>query len=192
MVFISGRSATTARLTDVFAIQDEVTHAIADALQGEAFPGDGAAPASTPNLRAYEVYLKALDQWSRPSPESLVRVKEFLDRAVALDPEFAPRTARWACTTRCSPASASSRHARSSPWPAPRCTRRCASSPLCLKRTRSVGVWAGGYDNYDWHEAERHWRVAMAREPVSCHVHFWYGNHYLVPLGRFEEALDAR
>ena len=28
-----------------------------------------------------------------------------------------------------------------------------------------LGVWAGGYDNYDWHEAERHWRVAMSGEP---------------------------
>ena len=46
------------------------------------------------------------------------------------------------------------------------------------------GVWAGGYDNYDWHEAEQHWRVAMSAELVSCHVHFWYGHHYLLPLGR--------
>jgi Tfp pilus assembly protein PilF len=54
-----------------------------------------------------------------------------------------------------------------------------------------LGVWAGGYDNYDWHRAEQHWRVALAREPVSCHVRFWYGNHYLLPLGRFQDALVA-
>jgi len=53
------------------------------------------------------------------------------------------------------------------------------------------GVWASGYDGYDWNEAERHWRVAMAREPVSHHVRFWYGNHYLLPIGRLQDALEA-
>ena len=76
-------------MTDVFALQDEVTHAIADALRVKLSPETMAQRRSTPNLRAYEMYLKALDQWSRPSSESLVRVKEFLDQAVTLDPEFA-------------------------------------------------------------------------------------------------------
>jgi Flp pilus assembly protein TadD len=29
----------------------------------------------------------------------------------------------------------------------------------------------------------------MSGELVSCHVHFWYGHHYLLPLGRFHDAL---
>ena len=76
-------------MTDVFALQDEVTHAIANALRVKLSPETMALRRSTPNLRAYEMYLKALDQWSRPSSESLARVKGFLDQAVALDPEFA-------------------------------------------------------------------------------------------------------
>jgi tetratricopeptide (TPR) repeat protein len=52
-------------------------------------------------------------------------------------------------------------------------------------------VWSGGYEDYDWHKSDQHWRLALAREPVSCHVRFWYGNHYLLPLGRFQDALDA-
>ena len=31
----------------------------------------------------------------------------------------------------------------------------------------------------------------MAREPVSRDVRFWYGNHYLLPIGRFAEAVEA-
>ena len=52
-----------------------------------------------------------------------------------------------------------------------------------------LGVWTGGYDNYDWREAERHWRVAMSGERVTCHVHFFSGNHYLLPIGLFHDAL---
>ena len=45
--------------------------------------------------------------------------------------------------------------------------------------------------DYDWKEAERHWRSAMAREPVSHDVRFWYGNHYLLPVGRTAEAVGV-
>ena len=31
----------------------------------------------------------------------------------------------------------------------------------------------------------------MAREPVSRDIRFWYGNHYLLPIGRVEEAVEA-
>ena len=51
-----------------------------------------------------------------------------------------------------------------------------------------LGVCAG--DEYDWHEAKRQWRLAMAREPVSRDVRFWHGNHYLLPIGRFQDAVD--
>ena len=53
-----------------------------------------------------------------------------------------------------------------------------------------LGVWAGTF-SYDWNEAERRWRLAMAREPVSRDVRFWYGNHYLLPIGRPAEAVEA-
>jgi len=53
-----------------------------------------------------------------------------------------------------------------------------------------MGVCTGEYE-YDWSGAERHWRRAMASEPVSRDVLFWYGNHYLLPVGRTLEAIDA-
>src|SRR4030095_14421896 len=53
-----------------------------------------------------------------------------------------------------------------------------------------LGVCAGCF-GHDWIGAEREWRLAMAREPVSRDVRFWYGNHYLLPVGRVVEAVDA-
>ena len=49
----------------------------------------------------------------------------------------------------------------------------------------------GRHYDYDWHEAERQWRLAMAREPVSHDIRVWYGNHYLLPMGRAAEAVEA-
>jgi len=31
----------------------------------------------------------------------------------------------------------------------------------------------------------------MALEPVSNDVRFWYGNHYLLPIGRYPEAVET-
>jgi tetratricopeptide (TPR) repeat protein len=44
---------------------------------------------------------------------------------------------------------------------------------------------------YNWVEAESHWRAAMAREPVPGDVLFWYGNHYLLPIGRAAQAAEV-
>jgi tetratricopeptide (TPR) repeat protein len=59
-----------------------------------------------------------------------------------------------------------------------------------------LGCWAGTHD-FDWKEAERQWLLAMAREPVSLSavkasdIRFWYGNHYLLPIGRPMEAVEV-
>jgi eukaryotic-like serine/threonine-protein kinase len=178
-------------LTDIFALQDEVTHAIATALQVKLSQETAPLRRHTPNLRAYDAYLKALDQWSKATSESMVRVKEFLDRCVALDPEFASAH----CSLGLYYSMLASLGMRPTREVIP-LARSAVHEALRIEPSLSeahalLGVWAGGYDDYDWHEAEQHWRVAMAREPVSCHVLFWYGNHYLLPIGRFQDALDA-
>ena len=75
-------------LTDIFAIQDEITHAIAASLRIKLAP-EPAVRRHVPDLRAYQAYLEARDAWLKPTPESLARVKELLHAAMAIDPKFA-------------------------------------------------------------------------------------------------------
>lgn len=172
-------------------MQDEVTHAIARALEVKLSQETAPLRRHTPNLRAYEAYLKALDQWSKATSESMVRVKEFLDKAVALDPEFAPAHSSLGLYYTML-ASLGIRPTREVIPLARAAVHEALRIEPSLPEAHALrGVWASGYDDYDWNEAERHWRMAMAREPVSCHVRFWYGNHYLLPIGRFQDALDA-
>ena len=178
-------------LTDIFALQDEVTHAIANALRVKLSPETASLRRSTPNLRAYEMYLKALDQWSRPSSDSLVRVKEFLDQAVALDPEFAAAHCLLGMYYTMFASLGMKPTREVIPLARAAVHEALRIEPSLPEAHALRGVWAGGYDNYDWREAEQHWRVAMSGELVSCHVHFWYGHHYLLPLGRFDDALAA-
>src|SRR5262249_27928881 len=54
-----------------------------------------------------------------------------------------------------------------------------------------LAVCIGGYE-HDWNRAERHWRLAMPREPGLRDVLFLYGNHHLLSIGRTNEAIDAK
>ena len=178
-------------LTDVFAVQDDITQAIATALQVKLSQDTVPLRRHAPDLRAYDAYLKALDQWSRPTLESLVRVREYLDTAIALDPEFAP--AHTALGLYYSMMAGIGYRSTREVIPLARTAVREALriDPSLSEPHALLGAWAAGYVDYDWHVAEQHWRLALAREPVSDHVRFWYGNHYLLPLGRFQDALDA-
>jgi tetratricopeptide (TPR) repeat protein len=54
-----------------------------------------------------------------------------------------------------------------------------------------LGVLAASHD-YDWKEAEEQFRLAMASDAIPPDVHDLYASFYLLPLGRFEEALQER
>ena len=178
-------------IADVFAIQDEIAHAISTALKLKLSPETAPLPRQAPNLRAYEAYLKALDHWSRPTPESLALVKELLDKAVAFDPDFAPAHNSLGLYYTML-ASIGMRPTREViPLARAAVDEALRIEPSLPEAHALRGVWLTGYDDYDWHESERHWRVALAREPVASHVRLWYGNHYLAAIGRFQEALDA-
>jgi serine/threonine-protein kinase len=56
-----------------------------------------------------------------------------------------------------------------------------------LADAQAVLGMAGVLD-YDWTEAGRHFRLAMAREPIQPFVRYFYGHYFLAPLGRMKEA----
>src|SRR5262249_38986453 len=72
-------------LADVFAIQDEIAHAIATALQVKL-----AAPSQyKPNLPAYEALLRGRDHRQKITPEAHARGPECFKQAIALEPDYA-------------------------------------------------------------------------------------------------------
>ena len=176
-------------MTDIFAIQDEITHAIAAALRIKLSPEAVAPRRHVPNLRAYAAYLEARDHWVRPTPESLVRVKECLEHAIELDPKFALAYSllgghyTMLANLGFRPAREVIPLARAAEQEALRI------EPSLPEAHALLGVCAG--TDYEWNEAGREWRLAMAHEPVSRDVRFWYGNHYLLSIGRLAEAVEA-
>ena len=80
-------------LTDIFAVQDEVTRQIVDALKVKLTPGEEARIADTPtdNLEAHDLLLKGRELARAANIDGRIygEAVECLQRAVALDPGYA-------------------------------------------------------------------------------------------------------
>ena len=87
-------------LTDIFAVQDDVTGHIVSALALNLSRGDrkSIAVERTENQEAYDCFLRGRELWWRFSSEANREAERLLRRATALDPEFVPALAFLAAT----------------------------------------------------------------------------------------------
>ncbi|MBV9009679.1 MAG: tetratricopeptide repeat protein [Verrucomicrobia bacterium] len=78
-------------LTDIFAIQDEITHAIVEQLKVKLLPQEkkNIAQAPTGNVEAYTYYLRGRDFFHRRSKRYFQLARLMFARAVELDPLYA-------------------------------------------------------------------------------------------------------
>ncbi len=87
-------------LVDVFSIQDEIANEILDQLKLRLLENQaGVAEADRTDPEVYALYLKAKQRiYTRNGPEIEIAVKE-LDRAIELDPQYAPPYAQRGIAT---------------------------------------------------------------------------------------------
>jgi len=79
------------KLTDIFAVETEVAQKIANSLEAHLTGGEQRQIANIPtkNSQAYDAYLRGLALIIRQSAEHVEKAREFFQRAVELDPEYA-------------------------------------------------------------------------------------------------------
>ncbi|WP_353646677.1 adenylate/guanylate cyclase domain-containing protein [Mesorhizobium sp. WSM2239] len=87
-------------LTDIFAVQDDVTQQIVDALALSLTEGDRQRLATehTGNVEAYDYFLRGRELWHRLTKETNIAARELLQRAIELDTKFASAYAFLALT----------------------------------------------------------------------------------------------
>jgi len=173
-------------MADVFEIQDEISQAIAVALKLKLSPQQSAPRKHTPSLPAHEAFLKARYFLGKLRPDMLQQTKEWLEQAIALDPDFALPHAMLATYYQrlaflgASPATQILPLARNA-------ALRALEIDPDLAEARAELAVAATLD-YDWAEAGRQFAMAMAGDPVPGSVRNLYGFFYLLPLGRLHEA----
>jgi len=77
------------RITDVFAVQDEIAKAVVSALKLQLLAAPGSKERRTTSAEAHDLYLKGLYLWNQRSPDALLRAADFFREAIRADPGYA-------------------------------------------------------------------------------------------------------
>jgi serine/threonine-protein kinase len=111
-----------------------------------------------------------------------------LERAIALDRNFALAYAELAACLRDSAGRQVGNAIQALPKARAFAQRALESDPGLPEAHAELAAVALFLD-YDWETAERHFRLAMAHDPIPAAVSHLYGFYYLMPLGRIREAI---
>jgi serine/threonine protein kinase/tetratricopeptide (TPR) repeat protein len=174
-------------MTDVFAIQDEISQAIVEKLRVRLVGGRPLVKRYTNNIEAYNQYLKGRYCLYKGVPQELAKGRAFFEAAIAQDPDYALAHLGVA-----------EFYWSSGYWgyQAPREAMPKAKSAVVESLSREdtlaeahalLGVMRGCCD-LDWKGAERELLRALELDPVSPVVRDRYAYYFLRPMLRLEEA----
>lgn len=76
------------QVSDVFTIQQQITEAVTTALSVTLGAGDFALPGMTRNIDAYDLTLRAQEQYNQFTPDNVFRAINLMEQAVKLDATF--------------------------------------------------------------------------------------------------------
>jgi serine/threonine-protein kinase len=174
---------------DVFAIQDEIAHAIADTLKVKLVePLDERRTRSTTNLEAYTLYLKGRYCWNQRTARQLEAAISYFEQAIALDDSYALAYAGIADAYNLL---GFYRHLSSPEALKKVCGaagKAIAIDPSLAEAHNSL-AYAKFIFAWDWAAAERHFKTALELNPYYPTALHWYAE-LLLALGRFDEAGD--
>jgi serine/threonine-protein kinase len=171
-------------MADIFAMQDEISAAIAEALKVKLAP---MRERRIPSLPAYEAYLRYRSYQWKFTPEASQRSRECLEQALALDPGFALPYVGLADYHLALGVVGIMRAQQAMPRARELAQRALEIDSELPEAHAMLGLVAAFYD-FDWREAERRFCLATAREPLTPHLRQWY-SQWLFSIGRTEEAL---
>jgi DNA-binding winged helix-turn-helix (wHTH) protein/TolB-like protein len=181
------------KFTDIFAVQDSISERVAGALAlkltGE--EEELLAKHHTDNPEAYRAYLLGLFFWEKSTGDGARKAIGYFEEAIRLDQNYALAYAGLAKS-----------YAILGVFgliplkEAQRKTLQLATRALELddKLAEAHASMAAAVKNYywNWPDAEKHFRRAIALKPSYAQAHEWYG-WSLACVGRFDEAIaEAR
>src|ERR1700722_17849175 len=177
-------------LIDVFIIQDEISHAIANELK-VSLTTQQLVKAPTTHFAAYEAVLQGRYHFLRFDPADQAKALAHFERAVAIDPAYAAAHIGIALN-----------HwgqmvvGLADPRQAMRRSVEAAREALRLDPVNSDGhhILASYYavHDFDWARAEHHFDRALELNPNSIDAYHCKTIYLLLPLGRHEEAVESQ
>jgi Tfp pilus assembly protein PilF len=173
-------------------VQDEIANAIVQKLtRCVASPSGPLVTSRTSNTEAYSLYLEGRYLWNKRPGDVVWQALDRFERAIAIDPAFAPAHAALANV-----------YGTLGAWefgvlpPAEALAKAktAANRALALDPLLAAGHTAVGYTalHFDWNAeaACREFDEAIALNPAWADAHHWH-SHALCAAGRFPESMAA-
>ncbi|SPE26646.1 Serine/threonine protein kinase [Candidatus Sulfopaludibacter sp. SbA6] len=170
-------------LSDVFAVQEEIAAAIAQALQVALAPKFASTERYQPSLPAYEAFLRGRHLWNKRTADSLTKAIQYYQRALDHDPSFAPAFAGMADCYLIQATFTFTSPAVSMPRAKAAVMRALELDPGLVEARATLACVSALYD-WDWAGAEREFQRAIALAPKYSVARQWYGAS-LCAIGRF-------
>jgi TolB-like protein/tetratricopeptide (TPR) repeat protein len=171
---------------DVFAIQDEISEAIVDALRLHLMPEASRLAGGTDNLRAHDAYLLGLARWHGRTEEDLLRARDFFLQAIAEDEGYALAHAGLALTYATLPIYTDFPADEAVEEGYAAAARALALNAHLAEAHAAIGQIAQGLE-WNLVAAEVAYRRALEFQPSYATGHQWYAETLMV-LGRLGEA----
>jgi TolB-like protein len=174
-------------MDDIFALQDEISDSIVQALQVQlGMDGHENFSRPTASIEAYHLYLKGLHNWYKREQGSLQRAADFFEQAVAVDPDYASAHAGLVISY-CSLAFYGMNPAIARTRAKAAAERAAALAPGLAEVHAALGMYASWFA-FDWETAEREFKLALEANPSYALAYIWYGMT-LATLSRHDEAI---
>lgn len=181
-------------MTDIFAIQDEISQAIVEALEAKL-----GAPVLRPERSqrsaapaAYEAYLEGRYYMQQVTPQGMERALECYQRAIRLDPGYALPYVGMAQRVHYQALYLAGRPREIVPDALASLGRALQLDPEAAEAHLVRAVFSILFE-YNWNAAREHYAHALELDPVSPRIRASRACWFLAPLGRLDEALaDAR
>jgi len=178
------------KLTDIFAVESEISKTIADTLQAKLTGSEKISIAKVPtaNTEAHELYLKGRFFWNKRTGADLRRAIDYFNQAIEKDPNYALAYAGLADSyTLLSVLGAAS------PQDSIPQARVAAKKALELDNTlaeahASYGRILSGYD-YDFERAIAEFERAIQLNPNYATSYHWISSGPLTARGEFDRAI---
>jgi len=180
------------QITDVFAIQDEITLAIVKQLKVELLAKERSTLLIQKNesLESYNLYLKGRYYWAQ-RPQGIGKAIEYFEQAIDKEPNYARARAGLAD---CYVTLGSWENGTMRPIEAMAKAKEAASKALeldeRLAEAHTTLAYRTTHHDWDWATAEAQFQRVFELNPNYAVCHHWY-SHYLTAVGRTEESLTA-
>jgi TolB-like protein/Tfp pilus assembly protein PilF len=178
------------KLSDLQAVQDAISTEISDRLRVKLTAEERKLLTKryTENTEAYQLYLKGRYYWNKKTPDGFNRGIEHLEKAIAVDPSYAPA---YAALSEVYTNLANYNFGLMLPqeaWAKSRAavTRALELDDMLAAAHSSLAIAIYQWE-WDWPAAEREFKRAIELDPSSATTHHWY-SHYLMTMGRVEES----